>query len=44
MSNSKAVTLKQRLLHSMYLLLVCAWFALLWTSSQFSRVGVSTGH
>jgi hypothetical protein len=44
MPNSKAITLKRRLLHSMFLMLVCAWFALLCASSQFSRVGVSTGH
>ena len=37
MSNSKAITVRERFLHSTYLLLVCAWIALLWASSQFSR-------
>jgi hypothetical protein len=44
MPNTKAIALKRRLMHSMFLALVCVWFALLWASSQFSRVGVSTGH
>ncbi len=45
MSNSKAVSgVTQRLRYSVYLSVVCAWIALLWLSSQVSRVGLSTGH
>ena len=45
MPASKGVSrVTQRLRHLVYLSVVCVWIALLWLSSQFSRVGVSTGH